>query len=441
MITQSFANLSHIVPVSIWLTSLLAIVIISIITFAIYKHQVKNNQRIAHWDSWLRFIIHIIKKPLLLLIAAYLVFALCNIVQLYLSKTTAIYLQEVAVFWLNLSEFIAFFWIMLNAIHIANAKLMAWADDTHNRIVKLLLPMLTTSIEAIMLLIMINMVIPELGITGLARLFLDKITKVLVIAVIGWIFFTVVNTLEQLIISQYLTNHHNDLASRKVNTQVTVLKRIILTIGMVITIASILMVFDSVKNVGAGLLTTAGIISAIGAFASQQSLGRLFAGLQIAFTQPFRIGDTVIIENEFGEIEEITLSYVVVKLWDLRRLILPTDYFTTKGLQNLTRESTQLLGTIFFYTDYSLPIEAIREVCMQLVKQSANWDGNVYTLQVTDIKNNHIEIRILVSAANTGNLWNLRCEIRENLLQYLVKHYPDALPKLRFDNIANKNQS
>jgi small-conductance mechanosensitive channel len=192
-----------------------------------------------------------------------------------------------------------------------------------------------------------------------------------------------------------------------------------------------LMVFDSVKNLGAGLLTTAGVLSAIGAFASQQSLSRILSGLQIAFTQPIRIGDTVVVDNEFGQVEEINLSFVTVKLWDLRRLIKPTDYFTQNGVLNLTRESTQLLGTVFIYADYTLPLEAVREKFKELINQSNFWDKNVYGLDVTDATDRSLEIRLLVSAENADLLWKLRCEMREKMIAFLVDTYPECLAKTR----------
>jgi small-conductance mechanosensitive channel len=226
-------------------------------------------------------------------------------------------------------------------------------------------------------------------------------------------------------------------SSRKIYTQLTILKRIIIVFGVFLTFIAITMLFDSVKGLSTSLLTTAGIISAIGAFASQQSLGRLFAGLQLAFTQPMRIGDTVIIDNEFGQVEEITLFFITIKLWDLRRLILPTDYFTNKGLLNLTRESSELLGTIFLYTDYTLPVDLIRKKFTELLKASAYWNKKVGALEVTDIKQSTLEIRCLVSANDSSNLWKLRCELREKLIKYVVDHHHNCLAKTRSLSLNN----
>lgn len=264
-----------------------------------------------------------------------------------------------------------------------------------------------------------------------------KLSKLFLIGMIGWLFYKVVDSLSYIIMNQYRREKVDIITTRKVHTQVLILKRIIISIGVIITFASMLMVFDSVRNLGTGLLTTAGIIGTVGAFASQQSLARLFAGLQIAFTQPIRIGDTVIIDNEFGQIEEITLSYIVVKLWDLRRLILPTDYFTNKGLQNLTRESTQLLGTVFIYADYTLPVATVRKKFQTILNESSLWDKKVSAFEVTNITETALEIRALMSADNASTLWNLRCEVREKLMDYIVKHHPECLAAKRSLNVSS----
>jgi small-conductance mechanosensitive channel len=298
--------------------------------------------------------------------------------------------------------------------------------------------MLSTSLKAAVLLIMLNILIPALGINGSAEEIFAKLAKVILIGILAWLFVELLNGVEKLILNQY-AHDENAALTRKVNTQVLLLKKVILILAGVVTLASILMVFDSVKSLGTGLLTTAGVISAIGAFASQQSLGRIFAGLQIAFTQPIRIGDTVIIDGEQGQVEEITLSSIIVKLWDLRRLIVPSDYFTNRGLQNLSRTSSDLLGIVYFYADYQLPLAPVREEFNRILKNSKLWNGQVSNLQVTDIKDSGIELRALVSAKDSSTLWDLRCEVREKLMQYIIEQFPQFLPKTR--NISWKSET
>ncbi|MBC8033996.1 MAG: mechanosensitive ion channel, partial [Chitinophagaceae bacterium] len=166
-------------------------------------------------------------------------------------------------------------------------------------------------------------------------------------------------------------------------------------------------------------------------FAAQRSLGNLLAGLQIAFTQPLRIDDILIVENEFGKVEEITLTYVVLNIWDKRRLILPINYFIEKPFQNLTRTTAEILGTVFIYLDYNAPIEEIRKEFNRLMELSPIWDKKVSALQVTEALENTIQIRALISASDSGKSFDLRCYIRENLITFISENYPASLPKTR----------
>ena len=189
--------------------------------------------------------------------------------------------------------------------------------------------------------------------------------------------------------------------------------------------------FDPVRQIGTGLLASAGVAGVIVGFAAQKSLSTIIAGLQIALTDPMRIGDVVNVEGEFGEIEEISLTYVVVKAWDQRRLILPITYFLDKSFQNWTRSSSQLLGTVFLYVDYTIPVDEIRAEGQRIVSESRLWDKRVFGVQVTDWKTDAVEIRVLVSAESSDQLWDLRCEVREKLLTFLQRRYPSAFPRVR----------
>jgi len=188
---------------------------------------------------------------------------------------------------------------------------------------------------------------------------------------------------------------------------------------------------DGVRQVGTGLLASAGVAGVIFGFAAQKSLSTIIAGLQIALTGPMKIDDVVIVEGEYGTIEEITLTYVVVKLWDLRRMILPITYFLDKPFQNWTRTSSELIGAVLLYTDFMIPIEEIRQAAEKIVTASPLWDKRVYGAQVTDWKNETIEVRILVSSDAAGHLFDLRCEVREKILKYLQERNPQAFPHVR----------
>lgn len=275
--------------------------------------------------------------------------------------------------------------------------------------------------------------------TDVTKIVLEKTINIIFILAIACIFYRIINRLEKYIINKYIEPHSGLMYSRKINTQLAILKRVIIFLGFILTFFAIAMLFDSLKNFGIGLLTTAGIVSAVVVFAGQQSLSRLFAGLQLAFTQPIRIGDTIIVDNEFGQVQEITLSFITIKLWDLRRLILPTDYFTNKGVLNLSLDSSELLGTIFLYVDYIVPVDLIREHFLKLLEDSQHWNKKVGALEVTELKESTMEIRCLVSADDASLLWKLRCDVREKLIKYIVDNHYDCLAKTRNLYLSDKS--
>ena len=438
------SDLLPIIPAMAWLTFSVFIFITSMIVVAFMKKNSakKNSGDQSALKTMLLFLGETVKKPFLFFLFGYAIYVSGYAAILYAPKLPAHYQEMIlsaAIYIKKITGFLAFFWLALNILNRGQIPLQIWLLDNNKRTLSILLPMISKSLKAAIILLMLNILIPALGFSGPVAELLDKVAKVALIGILAWLFTEILNGAENLILNQYSYNEANPLFTRKINTQVLLLKKVILIITAVVTVASILMVFDSVKHLGAGLLTTAGVLSAIGAFASQQSLGRIFAGLQIAFTQPIRIGDTVIIDNEQGQVEEITLSYIVVKLWDLRRLIVPSDYFTNRGLQNLSRTSTDLLGTVFFYTDYMLPLAEVRAKFNEILKNSALWNGQVSNLQVTDMKESCMELRALVSAKDSGVLWDLRCEVREKLMQFIIENYPQCLSKTR--NISWKSDA
>jgi small-conductance mechanosensitive channel len=198
-------------------------------------------------------------------------------------------------------------------------------------------------------------------------------------------------------------------------------------------IATALMTFETVRQLGTTILASAGIVSVIVGFAAQRSLGTFLAGFQVAMTQPIRLDDVVIVEGEWGRVEEITLTYVVVKIWDLRRLVLPITYFIEQPFQNWTRVSAELLGTVFLYVDYTVPVDQVREILHDLLQTSRYWDRKVWNLQVTNATERTVELRALMSASDASELWSLRCEIREKLLAEVQARFPGSLPKTRAD--------
>jgi small-conductance mechanosensitive channel len=241
----------------------------------------------------------------------------------------------------------------------------------------------------------------------------------------------VVGLLKVFVLSRFDINKVDNLGSRKVYTQINILEKVIVFVIILFATGIVLLSFESIRDIGVGLFASAGLAGIIIGLSAQKVVGALLAGVQIAITQPFRIDDAVLVEDEWGWIEEINLTYVVVRIWDKRRLVLPSNYFLEKPFQNWTRTSADLVGSVFIYTDYTVSFDVLREELKRLLDASELWDKKVNVLQVTDCKESTVETRILVSAANSPALWDLRVYVREKMIEFIQKNYPDSLPKTR----------
>ena len=259
----------------------------------------------------------------------------------------------------------------------------------------------------------------------------NHILSLLLIGLVSWLLIKTLYVLEDYVLSRFSVDVKDNLRARKVYTQLRLVKRIAIMVVGILAFSTMLMTFPQVRQLGTTILASAGIIGIVVGMAAQRTIGTFIAGLQIAFTQPIRVDDVVIVENEWGRIEEITLTYVVVKIWDLRRLIVPITYFIEKPFQNWTRKTAEILGTVFVYVDYDVPVESIREELHRILKNSELWDGKVCVLQVTNTTERTVELRALMSAADASTAWSLRCEVREKLVSFVRKNYPQALPKVR----------
>jgi small-conductance mechanosensitive channel len=268
--------------------------------------------------------------------------------------------------------------------------------------------------------------------------FISHVNSLLLIGLVSWLLIRSIYVLESHILIRFDVDVKDNLRARKIHTQFRVLKRIVIAVVSILAFGSCLMTFDKVHQLGTTILASAGIIGIVVGMAAQRTISTFIAGLQIAITQPIRVDDVVIVENEWGRIEEITLTYVVVRIWDLRRLVVPITYFIEKPFQNWTRVTADILGTVFIYVDYTVPIESIRTELQRILKESEFWDGKVYGLQVTNTSERTVELRALMSAADASAAWNLRCQTREKLINFVQKNYPDALPKLRTEFYRQK---
>ena len=260
---------------------------------------------------------------------------------------------------------------------------------------------------------------------------LENVLDALIIIATTWLFVRVTYVLEDVIFRRVEINIEDNLEARRIRTRVALLRRMLTVIIAVIGIAMVLLLHPTFRLLGTGILASAGVAGIVIGIAAQQPVKNMLAGIQIAITQPFRVDDVVIVEGEWGRIEEITLTYVVVRIWDLRRLVIPISYFLEKPFQNWTRTSASILGSVFLHVDYSAPVEAIRRKLREIAEASPLWDQHVCVLQVTEMKERTMELRALVSASDASRTWDLRCEVREKLIGFLKEEYPDALPRLR----------
>lgn len=252
-----------------------------------------------------------------------------------------------------------------------------------------------------------------------------------VIILIGWIAIIACEVIADRYVGRFDLANANNLMARKAVTQTRVLRRAVTVLIGLLTGGMALMMFDSVRQYGVSLFASAGAAGLIVGLAARPVFANLIAGLQIAITQPIRIDDVVIVEGEWGRIEEITATYVVVRIWDLRRLIVPLTYFLEQPFQNWTHTGSSILGSVFLYVDYTIPVERVRAKVQEIVKDNPLWDGVTAGLQVTDAKEGTLELRALVSAANSSDAWDLRCAVREALIGFIQSEFPQSLPRRR----------
>jgi small-conductance mechanosensitive channel len=282
-------------------------------------------------------------------------------------------------------------------------------------------------------LIAVALVLPLAPLDYELRSALTHLFAVATIALVGWISIRVVDLAAGRYLQRFSTDMAENFLARKHVTQVRVFKRVTDTLIIIVAISTALMTFDSVRQYGVSLFASAGAAGLILGLAARPLLSNLIAGVQIAITQPIRIEDAVIIENEWGWVEDIASTYVVIRLWDWRRMVVPLAYFIERPFQNWTRDAASLIGSVILHVDYAADVPRIRKRLEEAVRESKLWDGAVVNLQVVDTNTRTMELRALVSARNAPQSWDLRCEIREKLIAYLQREMREALPRERAD--------
>ncbi len=255
----------------------------------------------------------------------------------------------------------------------------------------------------------------------------------LLIAAVTWLAIRAVNGIADGVLSKHPHDVEDNLQARRVLTQTRVLARTADSVLLVAGASLMLMTFPGARQVGASLLASAGVIGIVAGLAAKPVFSNLIAGLQIALAQPIRIDDVLVVEGEWGRVEEITGTFVVLRIWDDRRLILPLSYFIEKPFQNWTRSSAQLLGSVFIYADYGMPLAPLREEVERIVKAAPEWDGRFFNLRVTDATERTMQIRVLCTAASSSLAFDLRCTVREGLIEFMQREYPQFLPRLRIE--------
>jgi small-conductance mechanosensitive channel len=290
---------------------------------------------------------------------------------------------------------------------------------------------LRSPVRVLLPLLAILVALPEVPIRHDVVGYIQKFFNLCLVASFAWGVIALAGAMREVVSAKYRVDVPDNLAAREMATRINMLHRIIVILVAGFAVSAMLMSFPSLRHLGTSLLASAGVAGIVIGLAARPALSNLIAGVQLAFTQPIRIDDVVIVEGEWGWIEEIRTTYVVVRIWDLRRLVLPLSYFIEKPFQNWTRVTADLLGTVFLYADYTVPVEVVRQELKRILDSTDMWDGKVWGLQVTDATDRTMQMRALMSAANSGTAWDLRCFVREKLIAFLQTRYPESLPKAR----------
>ncbi|MFC4056842.1 mechanosensitive ion channel family protein [Planomonospora corallina] len=269
----------------------------------------------------------------------------------------------------------------------------------------------------------------------------QNIQRLLSLAMIGsvtWLVIQGAYAVTDVVLDRLLRiEGERNMRARRVRTQIALVRRVASAVVIVVALGAMLFTFPQVRALGAGLLASAGIAGVVAGIAAQSTLGNMLAGLQLAFSDALRLDDVVVVENEWGRIEELTLTYVVVRLWDERRLVLPVSYFTGNPFENWTRHGSRVVGHVMFRVDWSVPVEELRAELYHALREHPLWDQKDWTLQVTDIlPNGLVELRALMSAADSASAWDLKCDMREHMLKFVREKYPEALPRFRVETRA-----
>ena len=411
---------------------LLLIVAVNGVAVAFIRRRTRREDATSERTELHRRVFTALGRPLYILIWLYGIYFAATPVLLKLPPSEG--LQAVRQFLntaFDLGSFAVFFWFLFRATRVLETRLAIWAARGRSRIIVLLVPLLGTCLRVVVVVVAVILALPLLRLPAEYASALAKLTSILLISSIAFLLFRTVSICQRVVLMRFDIAAADNLQARKIYTQIHFLARLAYVVIGLFAVAAILMMFQEVRHVGTSLLASAGIVGIVAGFAAQKALANLFAGFQIALAQPVRQDDVVVVEGEWGRVEEITLSYIVVRIWDDRRLILPLTYFIEKPFQNWTRTSADIIGSVFVWVDYSFPVAAAREALRPIIEASPLWDRRFWNLQVSDTNDKSMQLRVLATAADSSKSWDLRCEIREKLIGYIQHNHPQSLPRLR----------
>lgn len=331
----------------------------------------------------------------------------------------------------DLGVFAILFWLFYRFTRVLEVQLMHWTAKSNSKLDDLFVPLAGKTLRTIVPVVGIIFALPILGLPLEYANVLGKGAGIMLILTVAIILFQAVNVGERAVLTKFDIKTADNLQARKIYTQVHVISKVVYFVIVLFTVTSILMLFQEVRQFGTNILASAGVVGIILGFAAQKTMSNLFAGFQIAMTQPIRLDDVVIVEGEWGRVEEITLTYVIIHIWDDRRLVVPLGYFIEKPFQNWTRASAQLLGSVFLWVDYTMPLEELRKALKEIIEPHPLWDKRFWNLQVTDATEKTMQIRVLATTADSSKGWDLRCDIRERIIAYIQNNYPQSLPQFR----------
>ena len=324
-------------------------------------------------------------------------------------------------------------WLLYRLTWVLESRLKGWSARAPTRFFELLAPLTGRALRMLIPLLGVILAVPIVGLPASYLPAVDKGISILVIVFVALLALQAVRTLESVLLTRFDITVADNLRARKVYTQVHVIGRVIDVAIIVLTVATALMLFSQVRQVGTSLLASAGIVGIVAGIAAQKTLANLLAGFQIALAQPMRQDDVLVVEGAWGRVEEITLTYVVVHVWDDTRLVLPLSYFIEKPFQNWTRSSAQILGQVHLWVDYSFPVEEGRKALKDIIETHPKWDRRFWNLQVVEADGKAMQLRVLATAADSSIAWDLRCDIRERFIAFIQRCYPQSLPRVRAD--------